>query len=426
MSVSQSACHCALTEPTKQLLESVIEFYRHRFPDEPAPSQFLASRHLLHPELVASFELGYADRELGRLLPPRQHKVGRELRDRLQQLGVYRSSGHGHFNGSFVVPLRSAAGQLVNVYGRKTSNKLAGSSLHTWLAERCGLFNGHVFTNCAELILTDSVLNGMSFWCAEMPNVTCTFGLTAMHGDLVSAIEAPHIKRVYLAQRNTAGGDNAAAEAAKILSAMNVELLRVKLPWDQDANDVLVSHGAARLKSLVETAQPYTEQKTAVSRSHAHQRVEPTASATPTRPPSGDGSSEPAVNEEAAEPTVDPTDIRFTFDDRHYRVRGLDRNNSPQRLKINLLVERMELLHVDSLDFYSAQARGRFTSNTQRRELYVEEQTVKQDLAKILLKLEALQDEHLRANAASQRRTADRAHGRPNVTKPNNCSAIRS
>jgi hypothetical protein len=212
MCVSQSALPVRADGTDQQLLESVIEFYRNRFVDESAPSQFLADRNLVHPDLVATFELGYADRELGRLLPPRQNKLGRELRARLQHLGVYRASGHGHFNGSLVVPLRSAAGQVVNLYGRKTGHKLAGGSLHAWLAEPCGLFNGHVFTNSAELILTDSILNAMSFWCAELPDVTCTFGLTAMHDDLAAAFQAPHIKRVYLAQRNTPGGDNGAAD----------------------------------------------------------------------------------------------------------------------------------------------------------------------------------------------------------------------
>ena len=404
MCVSQSALPLRADGADHQLLESVIEFYRRRFPDEPAPSQFLASRNLLHPELVATFELGYADRELGRRLPPRQNKVGRELRARLQRLGIYRGSGHGHFNGSLVVPLRSASGEVVNLYGHKTGHKLNGTWRHTWLADARGLFNPHAFT-CIELILTDSVLNAMSFWCAELPNVTCTFGLQPPHEDLITALQASKLERVYLAQRNTAGGDHAAAQAAKVLATMDVELLRVNFPFDHDANDYLLATGPQVLKGSLNTAQPYQEKLTAVVKRQPAHESRPKPTGTPQNEQKKNSAKAPVQSKPRdtrqlsppdGEPTMTDTDIRFTFDDRHYRVRGLDKNNSLQRLKVNLLVERRELLHVDSLDLYSAQARARFIKLAST-EIYVEESTVKQDLAKILLQLETLQEEQLRA-----------------------------
>ena len=53
-------------------------------------------------------------------------------------------------------------------------------------------------------------------------------------------------------------------------------------------------------------------------------------------------------------------DVAFTFDDRQWRVRGLETQLSGQRLKVNLLVARRELVHVDTLDLYASRMRKTF------------------------------------------------------------------
>ena len=396
----------------QELLESVMEFYRNRFTDEAAGSQFLVSRGLRSSELVEEFQIGYADRELGRRLPAaNQSKAGRELRARLKTLGIYRSSGHGHFNGSIVISLRNANGQLVNVYGHKTTANLKDTThLHTWLGEPRGVFNTQALPVCTEIVLTDSILNAMSFWCAEVRNVTCTWGLSAMHDDLIAALQDAKVQRVYLAQRNTIGGDNAAAEAAKLLANMHVELLRVNFPFDHDANDYLLAESPERLKALQDAALPYQVRFTIATASEPAEDRQPSADETPQKENKGPSAKPPRQAKPGdarqsspsdGEPSITETDIRFTFDDRHYRVRGLDKNNSLQRLKINLLVERKDLIHVDSLDLYSAQARARFIKLAST-EIYSDDQVIKQDLAKILLQLETLQEEQLRAKLRVQ------------------------
>ena len=60
-------------------------------------------------------------------------------------------------------------------------------------------------------------------------------------------------------------------------------------------------------------------------------------------------------------PTAPHEQLSFTYDDRHWRVRGLEKQLSCERLKVQLLVERRELVHVDTLDLYAA-ACGRCSS----------------------------------------------------------------
>ena len=45
-------------------------------------------------------------------------------------------------------------------------------------------------------------------------------------------------------------------------------------------------------------------------------------------------------------------EIHVSFGIRNYRVRGLEKNNSSQQLKVNVLARRDDLVHLDTLDLY--------------------------------------------------------------------------
>ena len=108
----------------QQLLEHVLAFYQRRL-QQYAPAQAYVQEHGLDDaELVERYGLGFADREFAKQLPSKVVKAGRELRERLTQLGILRSTGHGHFNGCVVVPIRDAEGHIVDIRGRKITKKL--------------------------------------------------------------------------------------------------------------------------------------------------------------------------------------------------------------------------------------------------------------------------------------------------------------
>ena len=77
--------------------------------------------------MIERFKLGFANRTLGYRLPDKNRKAGAEMRGRLQKLGILRESGHEHFNGSLVIPIFAAKGEVLGMYGRKiTPNLRAG------------------------------------------------------------------------------------------------------------------------------------------------------------------------------------------------------------------------------------------------------------------------------------------------------------
>jgi hypothetical protein len=84
---------------------------------------------------------------------------------------------------------------------------------------------------------------------------------------------------------------------------------------------------------------------------------------------------------------AEPDPWSFTCDDRQWRVRGLETRRSDLRLRVNLLVTRQGLSHVDTLDLYSARQRRMFVQEA-AAELYVDEAVLKGDLGRVLWQLE--------------------------------------
>jgi hypothetical protein len=81
----------------------------------------------------------------------------------------------------------------------------------------------------------------------------------------------------------------------------------------------------------------------------------------------------------------------FTFDDRHWRVRGLCPQRGGQRLRASVMVARGERVHLDTLDLYSARSRRAFVKEA-AAELALDPGPVKTDLGRVLLALEEEQD----------------------------------
>jgi hypothetical protein len=111
-------------------------------------------------------------------------------------------------------------------------------------------------------------------------------------------------------------------------------------------------------------------------------------------------SSLPSLSPPSATSPVDVTttseEIVFQIGERRWRVRGLDKNLSPQSLRVNLLVNNPDgLFFVDTLEMYSARQRALFVREA-HGELGVDEAVLKREVGDVLLKLEAMQEEQIK------------------------------
>jgi len=418
-----------------ELLNEVVGYYHTALKQTPEALAYLERRGLVHGELIDAFRLGYADRTLGYRLPAANRKAGAEVRGRLQQLGVLRQSGHEHLRGSLVVPIFDVHGRVANLYGRKIRDDLRpGTPDHLYLpGPHRGVFNIGVFAASDELILTEALIDALTFWTAGYRHVTSSYGAGGFTDELLEAIVSHGVKRVLIAYDRDAAGDKGAAAVAEALAARGVAAFRVNFPKGMDANAyaLAVKPAPKSLGALLRSAEwiagggskkrpltPVLDQDEAAAMvlepespapapafllaAEEETLPEPSvASPIPPGPP-------PAVDAQIGA-GAGGQDIVIRLGDRTWRARGLARNTSAESLKINLMVRRpsadgSEAFHIDGLDLLSAKARGGFAAEA-ALELGLPLEAVKRDLGQVLLKLEAVQDEAL----AQARRAAEKA-----------------
>lgn len=437
----------SLAADDQLLLNQVADYYHRRLKEQPDALAYLESRGLAHPEVIDTFQLGVADRTLAYRLPEKNRKTGAAIRGRLQTLGILRESGHEHFNGSLVIPVHDAHGNVVELYGRKLTpdTKLRkGTPLHLYLpGPHRGVFNAAALKTAPEIILCESLIDALTFWCAGFRNVTASYGVNGFTDEHLQHLKKHNVARVLIAYDRDEAGNRAAEDLAKKLIAAGLDCYRVLFPKGMDANayacDVKpaskslgvairsaewMGNGKKPAKPIITTTTVEVVQdaavETAVTKNiETVKAVEEQAATEEQENPSSLAAELESLAESLSEPLpaqrvpdapqdvatdITETDIRFTFGDRHYRVRGFERNPSANALKINLLVSGPGLngenaFHVDTLDLYHARARGVFINHA-ALELGVKDDVIKADLGHLLLKLETLQEE--RRKAASE------------------------
>jgi DNA primase catalytic core len=398
----------------RALLNQTIDYYHQRLLATTEAVAYLKARGLAHPELIATFKLGVADRTLGLRLPEKTRKAGADIRARLQKVGLIRESGHEHFNGSLVIPVFDEGGNVVEVYGRKLLDNLrAGTPKHLYLpGPHAGVFNRAALTASREIILAESLIDALTFWCAGYRNVTAAYGVEGFTDELLAAFKAHGTQRVLIAYDRDDAGDRAAEKLALRLIAEGIECWRVLFPKGMDANEyALKMQPADKALGLLIRKAVWMGNGQAPARTQA----EPIA-AEAAEPPSLVAKEEAAAPLPAPEPSPAPThasplpeapqpdvpaeqndtDLVLVYGDRRYRVRGWKKPLNPEALKVNLLASKAERFHVDSFDLYNAKARAAFVKQA-GIELGEAEDVLKHDLGRVLLKLEEVQTEQLKA-----------------------------
>lgn len=406
----------------QRLLAQVVEFYHRTLKETTEGLDYLRLRGITSAETIDHFRIGYANRTLGLMLPVKQISAGKDIRNCLQQLGILRDSGHEHFRGCVVFPITAAdgSGQVVDIYGRKTRSDLRKDTpLHMHLSNR-GVWNIEAFKAADEIIICSSLFDALTFWNAGYRNATCTFD--ALTEDHLTAFREFSIKRALVMTE---------AIAPKLLAA-GIECFLLRLPFGLSVNDytLQVPDPPKALEKIIRKAewlgkgQPTvaappvgddacrndldneplddlekerdefdkdeTDQPPSAAIPPAVEIISDATDAVP--PPIQSSPMPPAPQDILAD--VDGDEVTMRLGHRRYRVRGLLKNLSFDQLKVNILATTDQGFYVDTLDIYVARLRRQFTSQA-AVELGVEEQTIKKDLGRVLLKLEELQDQQI-------------------------------
>jgi DNA primase catalytic core len=434
------------------LLLRVVDYYHRSLKESPEALGYLASRGLKSAEMVEHFRLGFANRTLGYRLPQRNRKEGKDLRDRLERLGILRESGHEHFNGCIVVPIFDEEGRVTGLYGRRVQRARDGAVDHLYLAGgHRGVWNLEALRAQKEIILCEALFDALTFWCAGYRNVTASYGIEGFTDAHRDAFRRYGTKTVRIAYDRDDAGDRAAEKLSEELNAAGIETYRVHFPKGMDANEYaqkvlpaekslgLVLRKAEWMGKGKEPERPEAleseaegegetadevdvgdlratryvldapeaprvmhdedgvvleavERDVAVAEENAPAREE--SEPAPSLAVSSPRSSSPAPPER--------DELVFRFGERRWRVRGLGKNLSFGQMRVNIAVwsggdagdgrDTTGGFFVDTLDVYGAKARASFTKSASG-ELSLDESVVKRELGQILLRLEQRQEE---------------------------------
>lgn len=103
---------------TDDPLRAVADYYASRLERNPRAALY-ASRFNGAPGI------GFADRSLGKLIPHKRSKIGREIRDRLQKLGIYKANGRETLRGYVTEPILDGD-NVIGIRGHKLDPNAQG------------------------------------------------------------------------------------------------------------------------------------------------------------------------------------------------------------------------------------------------------------------------------------------------------------
>ena len=89
----------------------------------------MADEIKLSPQQAVSEQIGFSDCSLGTLIPSKQVKTGREIRDALLALGIYKANGRVSLRGYVTVPIRDEQGTIIGIRGHKVDRHCQGEAV---------------------------------------------------------------------------------------------------------------------------------------------------------------------------------------------------------------------------------------------------------------------------------------------------------
>jgi hypothetical protein len=339
------------------LLSRVVDHYHRTFCERKDAQQYLAKRGLTDADVLKAFRVGYADGSLLKTIP----KDG-DLKAELVSLGVVTREGRELLGGCVVVPIPDPlSGEWTTFYGRGMR-----TPRHCYLTGPLrGVLNYQAARSADEVILTESVLDALSFHQVGISTAIPIYGTNGFTADHLDLLKREGVRRVVLALDGDTAGRKATAALKEKLAALGLAVRVMPYPSGvKDPNELLVScNGNARavFAKMLDQAEP---------RPAAVAVPAPSAPPSPARPG--------AV-------TRDGDALILRRDGLVYQARAY----APLlgRLRATIKVERGNAFHVDTLDLYASRSRTEFTKRVAKA-LTVEADAVERDLLALLVEAE--------------------------------------
>ncbi|MCP4216787.1 MAG: toprim domain-containing protein, partial [bacterium] len=222
----------------QKLLERVVAIYEKDFGDK--ARKYLSGRGITDQELLAKHRVGYCKGGLTNILP----KKGRELKE-LENIGIL-CKGRERFTDCVVFPVFDVDGNISTLYGRCIED---GPRSHIYLPNRpTGLWNARIIKTCTEVILVESIIDGLSVETAGYSNVVSIQGTNGISKSLDLMKKHGVQKPVLLLD-----GDEPGMNAVKQLKEKITEPIETRiLPEEHDPNSYLIIYGPEKLAGSIQ------------------------------------------------------------------------------------------------------------------------------------------------------------------------------
>ena len=415
-----------------ELLERVAEFYSNTLTNDGEKAiAYLERRGLRDDTIITKFKLGLSNRTMGYHIPEARRHLGARLRSRLRELGVYRSTGREHLAGSLVVPITNVEGQVIQLYGRRIGTGLRPNQARHLTLAGCAqkpLWNVDALKgNDTTIILCEAILDALTLVVNGFEAVVSVLGPNAFTDTHVELMAEHEITQVIVALDRDDDGQHGAHRAAALLRASGIEPFRLVLPIGMDVSEFArrAANPRQALLQLVKAPkwmgtgkgpQLVLPRFTTLSAPEFVEADEGTEDMfdldlvdddfEDVHQPDLEDDEPPAEHEirNLDEPNLpkpeydhEHDDLTLVIEDRRWRLRGINHNNSRQVMRVNALVTREGFgTHVDTIDIFSTRARKTFIAEA-ADELSLGDDLLRRDLGRLLLAAEDAQDLKLTA-----------------------------
>jgi DNA-binding transcriptional ArsR family regulator len=348
-----------MTAPASPLLSRVADHYHRTFCERKDAQEYLAKRGLTDVDVLKAFRVGYADGSLLKTIPR-----GGEIKQELLSLGVVTKEGRELLGGCVVVPIPDPlSGEWTTFYGRGMR-----TPRHCYLTGPLrGVLNYQAARSADELILTESVIDALSFHQVGISTAIPIYGTNGFTADHLDLLKREGVRRVILALDGDAAGRRATAVLKEKLASLGIAVRVMPYPQGvKDPNELLVScngNAQAVFVKMLDEAEP-----------------RPAAVVVPAKPST---SALPATSRSSVSHDGDSLILRR--DGLAYQARAY----APLlgRLRATIKVERGTAFHVDTLDLYASRSRTEFTKRVAKA-LTVDAEAVERDLLALLVEAE--------------------------------------
>lgn len=218
-----------------RILARVAAFYHRRFLDTPDGLKYLThKRGVRDVSLFKTFQVGIADGALLSAMPQDEAAIAE-----LKAAGVLTDNGRELLEGCIVFPIWDAAGNVVNLYGRRLVD---GAVNHLYLpGPRHGLWNAQAARRSDTVIITEAVIDALTLLDAGIMNAMPCWGVHGYTDDHADWFKANHVKRIVLAFDGDAAGHSGAGQLVERLKKDGYEVACLALPDGQDVNTFLIN-----------------------------------------------------------------------------------------------------------------------------------------------------------------------------------------